>query len=103
MKDEEKQRELDYHNQKIREDMICVAEAKRQKEEQKEILQKVQEFRKIHQRFEDRREYDLNDTLYKKKALPARLSDDDPRCTISSAQKYEASFPYPVLILNYPT
>ncbi|KAL0273079.1 UNVERIFIED_CONTAM: hypothetical protein PYX00_005838 [Menopon gallinae] len=89
LKEQEKQREIDYHNQKIREDLICLAEAKRVKDEQKEILQKVQEFRRVHQRFEDRREYDLNDALYKKKALPARLSDDDPRCTISSAQKFE--------------
>lgn len=43
------------------------------------------------QRPEDRREFDLNDPNWKKKEIPARASDDDPRCGPSSAQKYDLS------------
>merc|ERR1711976_568397 len=36
-----------------------------------------------------RREFDLYDPDYLKKDKPARVSDDDPRCGISSLQKFE--------------
>ncbi|KAK6626396.1 hypothetical protein RUM43_006707 [Polyplax serrata] len=89
IKEEEERKDLEYHKQKLKEDLICVIAEKKLQDEKKEILKKVQEFRQNYQRFEDRREYDLNDPLYKKRALPIRISDDDPRCTISSAQKFE--------------
>jgi len=38
--------------------------------------------------FEQRREHDLNDPLAKRKGIPARLGDDDPRCGASSMQKF---------------
>merc|ERR1719498_1523027 len=38
--------------------------------------------------FQSRREYDLNDPLFKRKGMPARVGDDDPRCGPSSAQKF---------------
>lgn len=86
-REEEKRRDVEYHKQKLKEDLICVITDKKLQDEKQEILKKVQDFRQKYQRFEDRREYDLNDPLYKKKALPVRISDDDPRCSISSAQK----------------
>lgn len=87
MKEEEQRKELEYQRQKLKEDLICVITDKKIQDEKKEILKKVQEFRQNYQSFESRREYDLNDPHYKKKALPIRISDDDPRCTISSVQK----------------
>jgi hypothetical protein len=38
--------------------------------------------------FQSRREFDLNDPLAKRKALPTRVGDHDPRCGPSSVQKF---------------
>lgn len=38
--------------------------------------------------FQSRREYDLNDPLFKRKGVPARVGDDDPRCGASSMQQF---------------
>ncbi len=46
-------------------------------------LQSVVQYRKECQRAVDRREFDLNDPESKQKDLPARVSDDDPRLTVS--------------------
>lgn len=48
----------------------------------------INDFRSEHQRPEDRREFDIYDPDSKKKDKPARVSDDDPRCGISSLQKF---------------
>ena len=42
-------------------------------------LQSLTEYRKEHQRTQDRREFDLYDPDYKKNDKPARESDEDPR------------------------
>ena len=47
------------------------------------------EYRKENQRMEDRREYDINDPDSKLKDIPARVSDEDPRMTVSGMQKFE--------------
>ena len=47
------------------------------------------EFRKEYQRPEDRREFDINDPDFKRKSVPARVSDDDPRLTMSGMQKFD--------------
>ena len=48
------------------------------------LLQSLTEYRKEHQRRQDRREFDLYDPDSKKKDTPARVSDEDPRsgCSI---------------------
>lgn len=69
----------------------------KEREEKKKIQQEINNFRLNYQRKEDRREFDLNDPDYIKKSLPARLRDDDPRCGISSAQKY---LPLTVILIN---
>ncbi len=48
----------------------------------------MNEFRKNHQKPESRKEWDLNDPESKKKDKAARVSDDDPRCGVSSIQKF---------------
>lgn len=47
------------------------------------------EFRKENQRIEDRREFDINDPDSKLKGKPARVSDDDPRLTVSGLQAFD--------------
>lgn len=66
---------------------MCLLE-ERQKNEIKDINKALSEFHKNCQRPETRREFDLNDPHALKKDRPARVSDDDPRCTISSMQKF---------------
>ena len=46
------------------------------------------EYRKEHQKTIDRREFDLYDPDSKRKDLPARVSDEDPRMTVSGLQAF---------------
>ncbi|XP_057318243.1 RIB43A-like with coiled-coils protein 2 isoform X2 [Microplitis mediator] len=62
---------------------------KREEEERKKINRNINSYRKIHQRPQDRRDFDLYDPDNLKKSLPARVADDDPRIGPSSAQKFE--------------
>lgn len=38
---------------------------------------------------EDRREYDINDPDFVHKGMPARVSDNDPRLTVSGMQRFD--------------
>ncbi|ESL06512.1 flagellar protofilament ribbon protein [Trypanosoma rangeli SC58] len=49
----------------------------------------LQDYRDTYQKKHLRREWDLNDTKWKLKDLPARVGDDDPRTGVSSLQKFE--------------
>ena len=69
-------------------DRICVLLQKRQEQDIRALEKSINEFRSEHQRPEDRREFDIYDPDGKKKDKPARISDDDPRCGISSMQKF---------------
>ncbi|EDS31217.1 protofilament ribbon protein [Culex quinquefasciatus] len=46
-------------------------------------------FRRLYQRPEQSRDFDLFDPDGLKKALPARVGDDDPRLSVSGAQKFD--------------
>jgi RIB43A len=46
-------------------------------------------FRIVNQKPEYCREFDIWDPQKISKEVPCRISDDDPRCGPSSAQKYE--------------
>lgn len=52
----------------------------------------MNDFRSLHQQPDGRREFDLYDPDYLKKDKPARVCDDDPRCGISSIQKFEGTY-----------
>lgn len=52
------------------------------------MAQNLEEYRKNHQRYEDRREFDLNDVNILKKTYPLRLHDEDPRCGPASLQRW---------------
>lgn len=77
-----------FEAERLKNDQIALALEQKEREERKKLEQEINNFRQNYQRPEDRREFDLNDPNYVKKSLPARLKDDDPRCGISSAQKY---------------
>ncbi len=55
----------------------------------RELNTALDEFRFLHQQPDGRREFDLYDPDALKKDKPARVTDDDPRCGISSIQKFD--------------
>ena len=57
----------------------------------RELNRARNEFRYLHQQPSQRREWDLYDPEGLKKDKPARVSDDDPRCTISGLQKFDGT------------
>ncbi|NXL90293.1 RIBC2 protein, partial [Alectura lathami] len=67
--------------------IVCMLE-ERQKHDIRNINKAVSDFRKNFQRPETRREFDLYDPQALKKDRPARLSDNDSRCTVSGLQKF---------------
>lgn len=73
----------------VRNDKITQLLEKRQEQDVVELNRAVNEFRMLHQQPDSRREFDLYDPDYLKKDKPARVSDDDPRCGISSLQKFD--------------
>lgn len=73
----------------IRNDKIACIQQARQERDQREINKALNTFRYLHQQPESRREFDLYDPEALKKDRPARVSDDDPRCGVSSMQKFD--------------
>ncbi|KGL74987.1 RIB43A-like with coiled-coils protein 2, partial [Tinamus guttatus] len=67
--------------------IMCLLE-EQQKNDIRNINKAIGEFRKNFQKPETRREFDLSDPQALKKETPARLSDSDPRCSISGLQKF---------------
>jgi len=85
--DLERQREYNFHVIAKKNDQLVRILDNRIDKARKDVFKSLEEFRKVNQRFENRREYDLN----KKKYLgdsPIRFADDDPRLGISSAQVF---------------
>lgn len=71
--------------------MICndLKEILRQEGEvrqRRKHAEELNEYRRLHQKAEDAREWDLNDPHRWKSVPPARIIDDDPRLGPSSAQ-----------------
>ncbi|XP_007437638.1 RIB43A-like with coiled-coils protein 2 [Python bivittatus] len=67
--------------------ILCMLDQRQKKDTQ--ILNKaINEFRQTYQKPETRREFDLSDPQGPQKDSAARLADSDPRCTISSLQKF---------------
>ncbi|XP_063784971.1 RIB43A-like with coiled-coils protein 2 [Pseudophryne corroboree] len=73
--------------QMVQNDKIVCLLDERQKEDIRNLNKSINEFRLSFQKEEDRREFDLYDPQALKKDLPARLSDDDPRCSVSGLQR----------------
>ncbi|NXN81326.1 RIBC2 protein, partial [Bombycilla garrulus] len=75
------------HDMKKIDKLMCLLE-ERQKNEVRDLNKALTEFHKNFQGPETRREFDLNDPQALKKDRSARVSDDDPRCTLSGMQKF---------------
>nr|CAB3265577.1 pf-rib protofilament ribbon protein [Phallusia mammillata] len=73
----------------VRNDKIVMMLQKRQEQDIHNLEKALNEFRDRYQRPETRKEFDLYDPDAKKKDKPSRVSDDDPRCGISSMQKFD--------------
>lgn len=89
MEEMERKRDEAFSADAVRNDMIASLLEKRQMHDIRELSSALNEFRMLHQQPNSRREFDLYDPDALKKDKPARISDDDPRCGISSLQKFE--------------
>lgn len=69
-------------------DLLQYIDTKR-KEHAKQEAHDLTRFRQQHQQAPARREWDLNDPQRLLKDLPARVSDTDARCGVSSLQKFD--------------
>ncbi|KAJ1529139.1 hypothetical protein ONE63_005948 [Megalurothrips usitatus] len=87
--EEERRRQLAFDQQRARDDQIAILTDRQIQEEKKKLSQEINTFRQYYQRPQDRREFDIYDPDALKKEIPARIQDDDPRCGVSSAQKFE--------------
>ncbi|KAM6424788.1 RIB43A-like with coiled-coils protein 2 [Rhynochetos jubatus] len=84
----EKARNEELANEMKQNDKIMCMLEERQKNDIRNINKAISEFQKNFQKPETRREFDLYDPQALKKDRPARLSDNDPRCTVSGLQKF---------------
>ncbi|KAM7535645.1 hypothetical protein Aperf_G00000096372 [Anoplocephala perfoliata] len=84
----ERCKDLAYAKEAERNDKLAVLLARQQDRSRRELNRELNEYRFLYQQLSSRREFDLNDPDAKKKDLPARISDDDPRCGVSSLQKF---------------
>lgn len=89
MEERERRRKEAYAADAVRFDLITCLLQKRQEHDIHELNRAMNEFRYLHQQPSQRREWDLYDPEGLKKDKPARVSDDDPRCTISGLQKFD--------------
>eukprot|EP00072_Mus_musculus_P062516 XP_011244016.1 PREDICTED: RIB43A-like with coiled-coils protein 2 isoform X2 [Mus musculus] len=71
------------HNDKV----MCMAHDREQRH-RKQLCRAINDFQQNFQKPETRREFDLSDPLALQKELPARISDNDMRNTISGMQKF---------------
>lgn len=85
---EQHEKERKILDEQERHNAIAFAKERELQMEKRRILNEINDFRYKFQRPQDRREFDLYDPHAKKKDLPARISDTDPRLTASSAQRY---------------
>lgn len=85
----ERQRHEAFAADAVRADLIAELLQRRQEHDIRELNVALNEFRKLHQQPSSRREWDLYDPDGLKKDRPARVSDDDPRCGMSSMQKFD--------------
>uniref|UniRef100_UPI00398ED2FF RIB43A-like with coiled-coils protein 2 n=1 Tax=Pristiophorus japonicus TaxID=55135 RepID=UPI00398ED2FF len=83
----EASKHLAFANDMIRHDQTMCLLDERHKRDMLNINKAISDFRLCYQKPETRREFDLNDPQALKKDVPARISDTDPRCTVSSIQK----------------
>ncbi|XP_069759669.1 RIB43A-like with coiled-coils protein 2 isoform X2 [Narcine bancroftii] len=87
-KDTETRKHTAFAKDLIRHDQTMCLLDERHKRDMINLNKAISEFRLCYQKPETRREFDLNDPQALKKDVPTRISDTDPRCTVSSIQKF---------------
>ncbi|XP_046363465.1 RIB43A-like with coiled-coils protein 2 [Haliotis rufescens] len=85
----ERRRHEAFASDAVRNDLIAQLLEQRQEQDIRELNKAENDFRALHQQPGNRREWDLYDPEALKKDKPARVCDDDPRCGISSIQKFD--------------
>ncbi|XP_018419579.1 PREDICTED: RIB43A-like with coiled-coils protein 2 [Nanorana parkeri] len=83
----EKKRQEAFDAQMVQNDKITCLLDERQKKDIRNLNKAINEFRLCFQKKEDRREFDLYDPQAFKNDLPARVSDNDTRCSVSGVQR----------------
>ncbi|OCT88036.1 hypothetical protein XELAEV_18016665mg [Xenopus laevis] len=76
-----------YAAQMKQNDKIACLLDERMQQDVRNLNHAIDDFRLSFQKKEDRREFHLSDPEALKKELPPRVSDDDPRCTVSGVQR----------------
>lgn len=84
----EKLRDEHFDEQRLQQAKLAQSLEQEKLDRRKQKLVEVDEYRKHYQTYDSRREFDLNDPNALKKDAPARVSDDDVRCGVSSLQKF---------------
>lgn len=78
-----------YHNQLLGHYSQKMEELEQEKQQlRKQMDRDTAEFQQTYQGRDKALEHDVNEPEDLKKSLPARTSDDDPRCTVSSMQMF---------------
>ncbi|XP_065073068.1 RIB43A-like with coiled-coils protein 2 [Ochlerotatus camptorhynchus] len=86
---EELERKRKFEEEQRRQNQLVQQKNREQQLLRHQLENDVNHFRSLHQRPEQSRDFDLFDPNGLKKTLPARLGDDDPRLTVSGAQKFD--------------
>ncbi|XP_066471790.1 RIB43A-like with coiled-coils protein 1 [Tiliqua scincoides] len=84
----EKQRDEAFDADRVQCDKIAQMLEDEEHQRKRQLNQAELEFREQYQQPSSRREWDLHDPEAVRKGLPARVSDDDPRCGPSSMQRF---------------
>lgn len=85
----EAERNKAYDADMVKNSQICSLLDTRQSNDTRKNNAELNKFRLEQQTAASRREFDLYDPDSKKKDKPARVSDDDPRCQVSSLQLFQ--------------
>ncbi|XP_066589488.1 RIB43A-like with coiled-coils protein 2 [Prorops nasuta] len=88
-REQEEVEECHHDTALIRSSQLAMQLEKQEGEERRKMHREMEEYRKLYQKPEDRRDFDLNDPDALKKSVPPRAGGDDSKIGISSAQKFE--------------
>lgn len=83
------ERKRKFEQEQRRQNQVVQQKNREQQLLRHQLDNEVNHFRSLYQRPEQSRDFDLFDPNGLKKDLPARLGDDDPRLTVSGAQKFD--------------
>ena len=86
---QENENERKFHEEQRKQSHLILLKQHEFENERFRMRQELNDYRNYYQKKEYSRDFDLFDPDGLKKSLPARLGDNDPRLTISGAQKFE--------------